>query len=385
MRHPFMKAKTLSLPSLREWLLLALLYFGFGMFYMITLYLSFVDYDYEDHYLNWNILVVDYPLKALFSLPIWYLIFHVLRDLSLDKKLLINLTLMPLWIKGWQVTYYFLCDNLLDAGHLRGSGEWWDIYIPGLFYCVQFGILHAWQYHKDFRRIERARAESESLALKSELSALKAQLNPHFLYNALNTISASVGPAQEGTRKMVAQLSDLFRYQLVANRREFVPLREELDFVTDYLRLEHARFGERLTFDVVSVERTPLENVLIPPMLLQPLVENAVRHGISPSLIGGEVHVKARAAEAGLELVVFNTGKPCDPHRSYAATGYGLANTRRRLALLFDAKLDLSSSPEGTTCTFTIPLQYATDRPVDRRRSARPQLAARIPERLPGI
>ncbi|MEL7162334.1 MAG: histidine kinase [Bacteroidota bacterium] len=380
-----MIAKNSALPTVREWLLLALLYVGFGTFYMITLYLSFVDYDYEEHYLNWYIMLVDYPLKALFSLPIWYLIFYVLRDLSLDKKLLINLALMPLWIKGWQETYYLISDNFLNSGHLRGSGEWWDIYIPGLFYCVQFGILHAWQYHKDLRRTERARIESESLALKSELSALKAQLNPHFLYNALNTISASVGPAQESTRNMVAQLSDLFRYQLVANRREFVPLREELDFVLDYLRLEEARFGERLTFHIIDVEGTELENVLLPPLLLQPLVENAVRHGVSPSLIGGEVHVTAEIVKEGLTLTVFNTGKPCDPRRCYAATGYGLANTRRRLALLFDTELDLSSGPEGTTCTFTIPLTYATDRPTDRRRSSSPQFAPRVLDGLPRV
>lgn len=378
---PSYSSETVQQPTLREWCLLILLYLGFGAFYMVTLDLSFADYE-EESFLNWRILYLDYPLKALFSIPVWYLVFEVGRKWSLDRKLLVSLFIMPFWIKGWQWTYYWVCENFSDGGHLRGSGEWWDVYIPGLFYTLQFGIFHAWHYHKNLQRTERARAESEKLALASELSALKAQLNPHFLYNALNTISASVGPKQEGTRRMIAQLSDLFRYQLVANRRELVPLREELDFVADYLRLEQARFGERLSFEINPAEESSLDDALLPPLLLQPLVENAVRHGVSPSLIGGEVVVTAEVVEGRLQLTVFNTGCPCDPKRFNTGGGFGLANTRRRLSLLYDEALQLSSSEEGTTCTFSIPLHHAQDRIVDRRRSSREEPAAGVPDSL---
>ncbi|MBC6992813.1 histidine kinase [Neolewinella lacunae] len=360
--------------TLREWLLLFLLYLGFAGFYMFSLYLSFTS-QYADARPSWGIIYLDYPLKALFTVPVCYLTFRVFGHWRLDTKLLLNLVLMPFWIKGWQLTYYWIIDNWTEKNHLSGSGEWWDVYIPGLFYTLQFGIFHAWHYYHNFTRTEMARVENAQLALQSELNALKAQLNPHFLYNSLNAISASTGPGQEDTRRMIAQLSDLFRYQLVANRREYVALGEELDFVSDYLRLEQARFGERITFSILVAPDDPLRQALVPPLLLQPLVENAVRHGIAPSIIGGEVVIAASASGEALTLSVFNTGKPCDVAKTEHSAGYGLANTRRRLALLYGSSLSIYSDSAGTHCVFTIPLRYAPDRIIDRRRSPGPETA----------
>ena len=265
----------------------------------------------------------------------------------------------------------------MTVGHLQGSGQWWDIYIPALFYILQFGIFHAWHYYQDLRRTELARAESERLALTSELSALKAQLNPHFLYNAFNTISASTGPGQERTRDMIAQLSDLFRYQLRANRKSLLPLRDELDFVTDYLALEKERFGQRLDYRV-TVEQPGLYDALIPPLLLQPLVENAVRHGLSPLVAGGTVTVSAAATERELVLTVADDGIGFEV--SDAAAGYGITNTHRRLALLYGSDLTIHSTPGGggTHCTFSIPLTYAAQSTGDRRRSPRPHTTTGI-------
>ena len=268
----------------------------------------------------------------------------------------------------------------LEGGHLQGPGEWWDIYIPALFYVLQFGLFHAYAYYQHLRRAERAQAETERLALATELSALKAQLNPHFLYNAFNTISASTGPEQEHTRDMIAQLSDLFRYQLRANRTELLPLREELDFVNGYLGLERERFGERLTYRV-QIARMDLNDALLPPLLLQPLVENAVRHGIAPRIAGGTVTVSAAADPHTqlLTLSVTDDGGGFDP--ATAARGYGLTNTERRLRLLFDTPLRIDSAPgRGTRCSFSIPLTYAPQSSTDRRRSPRPQVADGVPE-----
>lgn len=380
----------------RKPLLILLLYAGFALFYMLSLFLSYQATI--DGTPSYQILYLDYPLKALFTLPVWYLIFRVLAHWSLEKKLLLNLLLMPVWIKGWQWTYYGIVDLLKSddqtvhteewwnyfvdfslGGHLEGPGEWWDVYIPGLFYVLQFGIFHAWDNYERLLREGREKAEVQRLALSSELVALKAQLNPHFLYNSLNTISASVGPGQEGTRQMIAQLSDLFRYQLAANRRQTVRLREELDFVRDYLQLETARFGDRLAFRFTVAEDAPVHGALIAPLLLQPLVENAVRHGLSPSIIGGEVIVSAEAANEELVITIFNTGQPVNPAHLVNPTGYGLVNTRRRLQLLYGAPLALYSDDDGTYCRFSIPLTYAPDHTPDRRRGARPQTAPRVP------
>ncbi|WP_420461121.1 sensor histidine kinase [Neolewinella sp.] len=365
----------------RELSWVVLLYLSFGLFYMVVLRFSFPQgYRAPEglfEYFNFRILYLDYPLKALYTLPIWYLTFRVLRHWPFGYRVALNLALLPAWVKGWQLSYYWLVDNFFGGGHLQGPGQWWDIYIPALFYILQFGIFHAWHYYQDLRRTELARAESERLALTSELSALKAQLNPHFLYNAFNTISASTGPGQERTRDMIAQLSDLFRYQLRANRERVLPLADELGFVTDYLALEKERFGDRLDYRV-DVEREQLLSAEIAPLLLQPLVENAVRHGLSPLLEGGTVTISASAANNQLTLTVADTGTGFDP--SNCTPGYGLTNTRRRLALLYGTALTIASTPgHGTRCTFTIPLAYAPQSSRDRRRSPRPSTAPGVP------
>ncbi len=329
-------------------------------------------------YLNWRIAYLDYTLKALYTLPIWYLTFRTLRHWPLAYRVLLNLIFLPVWVKGWQLSYYWLVDTYFGGGHLQGPGEWWDVYIPALFYVLQFGIFHAWHYYQDIRAKEAARAESERLALASELTALKAQLNPHFLYNAFNTISASTGPGQEHTRDLIAQLSDLFRYQLQANRSDQLPLASELRFVTDYLALEQARFGERLSY-TIRVDSPELHQAMLPPLLLQPLVENAVRHGLLPLVSGGSICIDVREEAARLRVEITDDGAG---FLSDAVTyGYGIRTTRRRLSLLYHTALTIVSQPgRGTSCSFSIPLTYAPQSASDRRRSARPSVVARIPE-----
>lgn len=107
----------------------------------------------------------------------------------------------------------------------------WDIYIPGLFMMIQFGFLFAYEHYRENQKKLLVEGELRQAALKSELSAIKAQLNPHFLYNVFNTINASVPAENEKTRQLIAELSDLFRYQLQATKEDLVPLRDEISFV----------------------------------------------------------------------------------------------------------------------------------------------------------
>ncbi len=365
----------------REIGLLTGFYLVFALFYMVVLRWSYPDMENAPaglfDYFNWRIVYLDYPLKALFTLPIWYLTFRVFAGWSIWAKVAFNLVLLSFWVKGWQWSYYWLVETFFDGRHLGGAGEWWDVYIPALFYVLQFGIFHAYTYYHDLRQTEIAHAESERLALASELSALKAQLNPHFLYNAFNTIAASAtGPGQERTRDMIAQLSDLFRYQLRANALDRLPLSAEVAFISDYLELEKARFGERLSYEIDVPEG--LERALLPPLLLQPLVENAVRHGVGPRVTGGKVTIRARADAEWLKLTVADDGVGFEV--ASVSRSYGLNNTERRLALLFQQTLHLrSAQKKGTRCTFTIPLEYAPKSIVDRRRSARTHHVAELP------
>ena len=259
---------------------------------------------------------------------------------------------MPIFVLGAQKVYYLIIEQL-GFGHLRGSSQIWDIYIPSLIYLIQFGILHAYEYYKENQRKLIIEGELRQAALKSELAAIKAQLNPHFLYNVFNTINASVPPKQEKTRMLIATLSDLFRYQLKASKKELVSLEEELEFVKKYLELEKARFEERLNIRInVSKE---LYSEKIPPMLLQPLVENSVKHGISASLEGGEISISIFKEESKLKFEIADTGKGVTDKKSMFGKGIGLSNTQLRLQKMYQSQLEiLDNQPQGLKIRFAI-------------------------------
>jgi signal transduction histidine kinase len=296
---------------------------------------------------------LQYSVFFGFTVLIWWLIFRLLRHQALHLRLLAHVITLPFFVIGSQQTYYYICDYY-GLGHLQGNGQVWDIYIPALFYILQFGIFHAYAYYKENQRKLKLEGELRQAALKSELSALKAQLNPHFLYNVFNTISASVPPEQETTRQMIAELSDLFRYQLRASRQELVPLRDELEFVDKYLSLEKARFGNRLEtkIDVAS----ELLNEPVPPLILQPLVENSVKHGISTQIAGGNITIKViKEANGRLRFTVADTGVGVKDKSNLLQGGIGLSNTRQRLLKMFQSDIEFTDTqPQGLTVSFAL-------------------------------
>lgn len=338
-----------------EMLLVVGLYAVFAIFYFLAIWWSSGSGDGATYY-TYQILL-DYPLKGLITFPIWWLMFRTLSHWKLRSKLLLHMLILPAFVKGWQQLYYFTCE-MVGLGHLGGSGEWWDIYIPALFYILQFGIFHTYDYYQKIQQANERELILKQTALQSELTALKAQLNPHFLYNTFNTISASVPPEQEYTRELIADLADLFRYQLWASDQEVVPLKEEVDFVKKYLKLEQARYGERL--EVVFNIDKQTEDTPVIPMLLQPLVENAIRHGISPLVDGGTIEINAAESDGQITLEVKDTGVgfSTDKHRGNGH-GIGLKNTRRRLRLRYGSELNIHpNQPQGTNISITIPREH---------------------------
>jgi signal transduction histidine kinase len=203
------------------------------------------------------------------------------------------------------------------------------------------------------------------LAAESELLALRAQLNPHFLFNALTTLGYLMRADADRALRVLYRLTALLRAVLRGPARSSVPLGEELDIVADYLAIERERFLERLS---VTIDVPPaLRELQVPPILLQPLVENAVKHGISPLRRGGEVRVSARCeavlddGTAMLTLQVADTGAGWreEGRRTPSGTGVGLANLERRLERIFGgaATLAIAGAPDrGTTVTITLPV-----------------------------
>ena len=184
---------------------------------------------------------------------------------------------------------------------------------------------------EESRRAEARELGLEVLAREAELRALRAQIDPHFLFNGLHSISALTSTDPAGARRMCLLLADFFRSSVRLGAEDEIGLEEEIAMVRAYLDIEKVRYGPRLESDV-GLE-SGCASCRVPPLLLQPLVENAVRHGIRPLVGGGVVRVAARCDAASVYLTVRN---PVDPDTATpAGTGVGLANVERRLATRF--------------------------------------------------
>ncbi len=201
----------------------------------------------------------------------------------------------------------------------------------------------------------RRALEAELAARQAELAALRAQLNPHFLFNTLNSIAALTVSEPSTARDMCVRLASFLRATLQTSGSGPIPLGEELHLAGDYLALEKVRLGERLRVEMeISEEVTA---AAVPPLLLQPLVENAVLHGVAQQLEGGTVRIEAKRQRDRLLLAVEN---PCDEEDSpQSGGGVGLANVRRRLAATFgdDAHLAARRSAGTYRVECSLPLQ----------------------------
>jgi signal transduction histidine kinase len=206
---------------------------------------------------------------------------------------------------------------------LRGLGVG-AVYVAG-------ARLYTWLGARARVAAERAK-ESELRAQSARLSALQAQLNPHFLFNTLNAIASLIPTEPERAEATVERLAGVLSYSIASGARGSVRLGEELSAVRDYLDIEQARFGERLRARI-DVDDA-LADHLLPPMLLQPLVENAVLHGISQKPEGGEVRVRGRVEEDAMVLTVSDDGVGPGGSKRHG-NGTALANLRERLALRF--------------------------------------------------
>jgi len=252
---------------------------------------------------------------------------------------------------------------------------WTSKYSKTLIFSVSWlngtGLLVGWlclyYFYHIFERLNRLQVEQLRLAAnvkEAELRALKSQVNPHFLFNSLNSLRALIDEDAPRAREAVTRLANMLRYSLQSGQLETVPFEDELRIVEDYLALEQIRHENRLQVRWDIAEEVRVGAVSVPPMLLQTLVENAVKYGIGTRREGGELRISARYEGAALCIRVTNPGDLAAPASDSAAragssTGVGLRNASERLKLLFGdrASLSLLSEPAGcVTASVLIPL-----------------------------
>ena len=334
----------------KEVTLIAIFYLLMGITHQIVLNIDI------GRWLNPTGIVINYSLKALLTIPLLWLFFRKFSLISIWKKGYLHFLTIVIFTLMWVKIYYPLCDYL-GLFRLKGRREIWDVYLTILFYGIQFGIFHVYTYSKKLRVQELLSAELSKLNAQSELSALKAQLNPHFLYNVFNTINAAIPTTAKDARNMVNELSDLFRYQLKASREELVSLKEELDFVRKYLDLEKQRFGKRLHYEIITEKE--LCEISIPPIIIQPLVENSVKHGISPEIEGGKITIEVKQFDGNLHLSICDNGKGINgKHKEeLLKKGVGLFNTNERLLKMYGTGITIKENlKKGFCVNFTIPV-----------------------------
>jgi LytS/YehU family sensor histidine kinase len=225
-------------------------------------------------------------------------------------------------------------------------------------YATTAAVGYAMDFYRRLRERELIASRLQSQLDQAQLGALRMQLQPHFLFNTLNTIAMLVREGETQTSvRMLARLSDLLRHILEDEGAQEVPLRDELDFLSRYLEIEQLRFHDRLRVSVVVEEGT--RDAFVPNLLLQPIVENAIRHGISRRAAAGEIELSVARVNGSLRMTVRDDGPGLSPAFSMQdITGIGLRNTAARLDALYGAagSLDVRNAPEqGTIVTLEVP------------------------------
>jgi hypothetical protein len=297
-------------------------------------------------------------LMGLECLPCWYLVRGMAPEEVPAWRLVgtwlgTGFVLLSLWIavaSGWvrALKSLDLTPNV-DPGMLMPLLVFAGC--AGILLAV-LGLYTAAAFERS-RDAERRALELRALAREAEMSFLRRQLDPHFLFNALNSVAALIGTDGGAARRMCLLLADFFRKSLKFSAQQTIALRDELTLIETFLAIEEVRFGDRLRRSLdVSDDALAMS---VPALLLQPLVENAVHHGIAHLVAGGEINVSARVRGALLDIAVENT---CDPDRPVSrSTGLGLSNVRGRVESMYGtrARMDTESSPETFRVLLALP------------------------------
>jgi sensor histidine kinase YesM len=306
--------------------------------------------------IDWKISLADSFGSNAFLAAASVLIIHTLSFYRpTNKKYLYLITWCIVISIIWAAVVKLILVNVFeyDAAYTNFLDKSMPIRFDLAFLIIGCSIIMSmlWYDLEEKKYYESLKADAEKLSREAELYKLRQQLQPHFLFNSLNSISALAGKQPEQARKMIQQLSDFLRGALKKEDHQLVTLAEEIQHLGLYLDMEKMRFGHRLSTEIIHDEKST--TVLIPPMLLQPIVENAIKFGLYDTTDNITITITATSTDDFLEVTVKN---PFDPETSAPrqGTGFGLSSVQRRLYLLFARNNLLSTAIEGRTFITTV-------------------------------
>lgn len=310
-------------------------------------------------------LLVGVPLGLLggpIALSAWYVLAAVpARGTAARPVITVILAAVvsaAIWSSLGRLWWEAVGDMALVVVPVPGAGAFAVLFSLGLAGYLLAAAAYQVGYAREVTaRAARQTLESDIAQRDAELRALRAQIDPHFLFNSLNSIAGLIDAEPSRARDMCVRLGDFLRRSLQVGTVERIPLAAEVALVEQYLRIEEVRFGSRLSIDIALDPASGRASV--PPLLLQPLVENAVRHGIATTLDGGTVSLTSRMAGERLVIVVTN---PRDEDVRRSGTGLGLDIVRRRLAAIWgdEAALSTERRPDGFRVSITLPYEEHT-------------------------
>lgn len=325
------------------------------IFYSIVMYFQIGEIPY------WSSLLASAYYNYIF-VPLGFFIWWICQKIPFEATrkfwfILLHFGLAIFVSVFWLFCYYGFWylgqgDAIFEIINVREIIGWQFLF-GNVQYFMVAGLSYTIIFYRSYQKKKIAEAELQTLTREAELKALKLQINPHFLFNSLNSINALIRDNPDQARKMMARLSDLLRMTLERHDHLLIPLTEELDLVHTYLEIEQIRFADKMVF------REKIQPELLtqpfPAMLLQPLLENAVKHGIANSLVGGKISLEIKQDGEWLQVTIQN---PVETARSESERngGTGLQNVRARLDRIFGENYFWQTSTGSTGC-FTVELR----------------------------
>ncbi|WP_422359451.1 sensor histidine kinase [Reichenbachiella sp.] len=276
---------------------------------------------------------------ALVGLSIWFIVrFTGLTEGSLWNAVMSHIAAGALLIFIWLATSYFITGYLLgyESSIRQASIEklWWRIALGAVYYLLVALVYYLLIFYENYKEKQIREIEMQSTLKETELSMLKAQINPHFIFNSLNSISSLTLTRPEDAHEMIVKLSSFLRYTIGHSETELVPLSQEIETIQLYLEIEKLRFGKKLEVNFEGVDAIP-NSANLPNLILQPLIENAIKYGVYESTEASTISVVISYSDRHLQIEITNSTE--DDSIVHKGKGIGLKNVRGRLQLIYES------------------------------------------------